>query len=63
MFGGGAGIRFLLGSSERPVALDFGGDISKTGTLGFARTSDSGGVTEQDAVILTLHLGVTFGLP
>ncbi len=63
MLGGGVGIQLLLGSPRRPIAIDFGGDISRTGALQFARTSASDGVTEQDVVILTLHLGVSFGLP
>jgi hypothetical protein len=63
MLGGGLGIRIRLSSGSHPVALDLGGDVFKTGELAFARSSESGGVSNQELGIITLRAGLTVGLP
>lgn len=62
-FGGGLGFRLRLVSGPRPVALDLGGDIFRTGELAFATLAEAGGSIDQDLGMITLRVGLVVGLP
>ncbi len=62
-FGGGLGFRVRFAQGPRPVALDLGGDIFKTGELVVATLSEAGGTSDQAFGMITLRAGLTIGFP